>query len=182
MVKQNLKCVEGHEMRSVFGDKGIKDMINLLNPDSIMVEIGCYFGESTLLWASSEKIKKIIAVDPWVDFYDKNDLASERGNMKIVEQMFDDNTKENPKIEKIKGYSVEVSNNYNIASLDFVYIDGCHTYEEVMKDINAWKTKIKHGGFIGGHDYNWDGVRRAINETIGVPDSIFEDSSWIKKL
>lgn len=38
-------------------------------------------------------------------------------------------------------------------SLDFVYIDANHTYEEVKKDINIWYPKVKVGGILAGHDF-----------------------------
>ncbi len=58
-------------------------------------------------------------------------------------------------------------------SLDFVFIDGCHLYEEVAEDIRLWFPKVRDGGVIAGHDYvrdytperrnNWD-VGRAVDE------------------
>lgn len=38
-------------------------------------------------------------------------------------------------------------------SLDFVYIDGDHTFDYVMTDIIWWAKKVKYGGMISGHDY-----------------------------
>ena len=38
-------------------------------------------------------------------------------------------------------------------SLDFVYIDGNHTFDYVMTDIIWWATKVRMGGVVSGHDY-----------------------------
>lgn len=38
-------------------------------------------------------------------------------------------------------------------SLDFVYIDGNHSFKFVTEDILEWSKKIKPGGIIAGHDY-----------------------------
>jgi hypothetical protein len=38
-------------------------------------------------------------------------------------------------------------------SLDFVYIDGNHTYEAVMRDLACWVPKVRPGGVISGHDF-----------------------------
>ncbi len=38
-------------------------------------------------------------------------------------------------------------------SLDFVFLDGDHSYAGVTRDIIAWYNKVKIGGYIGGHDY-----------------------------
>lgn len=38
-------------------------------------------------------------------------------------------------------------------SLDFVYIDGDHTFDYVMLDLIQWSKKVKVGGVVAGHDY-----------------------------
>jgi predicted O-methyltransferase YrrM len=50
-------------------------------------------------------------------------------------------------------------------SLDLVYIDGDHTYDAVISDLNAWWSKVNHQtGLICGDDYCWDGVKQACND------------------
>jgi len=175
----DIQLIKGTEMRPD-NDKGLRDIINLLPCDIVMVEVGCYYGESTLLWEKSEKIKQIFAVDRWVDFYDTTDLASQRGNMKDVEEMFDNNIKNKSKIVKRKGSSVEVSKEFQNQSIDFIYIDASHKYADVIDDINAWLPILRPTGLLAGHDYNNIDVRRAVLDTIGTPDHIFEDHSWVK--
>jgi hypothetical protein len=56
--------------------------------------------------------------------------------------------------------------------VDFVYIDGNHSYRAVAEDIRAWWPKIRPGGVLGGHDfYNGyarahDGVVKAVTEFV----------------
>jgi len=38
-------------------------------------------------------------------------------------------------------------------SLDFVYIDGDHTFDFAMMDVILWAKKVRYGGIISGHDY-----------------------------
>ena len=38
-------------------------------------------------------------------------------------------------------------------SLEFVYIDGNHSYDFVWNDIHNYLPKVKSGGILGGHDY-----------------------------
>jgi hypothetical protein len=38
--------------------------------------------------------------------------------------------------------------------VDFVYIDGDHSYEAVKEDIAGWWPKVKVGGILAGHDYD----------------------------
>lgn len=65
--------------------------------------------------------------------------------------------------------SVEAADLIADESLDMVYIDADHSYEEVKKDILAWTPKVKMGGILSGHDYNPNGgfgVHRAVNELV----------------
>lgn len=49
--------------------------------------------------------------------------------------------------------------------LIFIFIDGLHTYEQVLIDCKNFYSKVKVGGIFAGHDYNtiYD-VRRAVDE------------------
>jgi hypothetical protein len=49
-------------------------------------------------------------------------------------------------------------------SFDFVYIDGDHSYEGCLHDIQNWRPKIRSGGILAGHDYGCRGVGRALKE------------------
>lgn len=54
-------------------------------------------------------------------------------------------------------------------SLDFVFIDADHSYQAVTDDIQRWRTKVRAGGWIGGHDYNdkFPGVVKAVDRIFG---------------
>ena len=45
-------------------------------------------------------------------------------------------------------------------SLDFVYIDGDHSYDYVMLDIILWARRVRPGGIVSGHDYILPGEYR----------------------
>jgi hypothetical protein len=64
-----------------------------------------------------------------------------------------------------------------------VYIDGLHTLEGVSYDIANYKTIIKPGGFVCGHDYGWGNVRHAIGQLLDDKvDATFKDASWVKQI
>ena len=52
-------------------------------------------------------------------------------------------------------------------SLDFVFIDAGHEYEDLIEDIDCWYPKVKVGGHIMGHDINQPQVRKAVNQKLG---------------
>jgi hypothetical protein len=39
-------------------------------------------------------------------------------------------------------------------SLDAVFVDGSHLYDDVKRDIEAWMPKVRKGGILFGHDLN----------------------------
>ena len=53
-------------------------------------------------------------------------------------------------------------------SMDWVYIDAGHMYQECLADLRLWYPKVKHGGRITGHDYAENvpylGVCKAVGE------------------
>ena len=48
-------------------------------------------------------------------------------------------------------------------SLDFVYIDGNHSFDFITRDIQFWAPKIRKGGIISGHDYGIKPIRSAVD-------------------
>lgn len=56
----------------------------------------------------------------------------------------------------VKGTSMDVVDLIADNSLDWIYIDGDHSYKGVKEDMNGWFSKVRKGGIISGHDYiNW---------------------------
>jgi hypothetical protein len=47
-----------------------------------------------------------------------------------------------------------------------VFIDGSHEYEDVKRDIMAWKTRMKKTGLLCGHDISYPGVKKAVDELL----------------
>jgi hypothetical protein len=55
--------------------------------------------------------------------------------------------------ELIKGYSMDIVRAIPLESLDFVYIDGNHSFDYVMQDVIEWAKRVRPGGIVSGHDY-----------------------------
>jgi hypothetical protein len=84
-------------------------------------------------------------------------------------------------LKKSKGYDWQFADNYPSRSLDAVYLDAVHTYEDTVAAIGRWKSKVKPGGLFCGHDYAsyYPGVAQAVRESLGEPHRVFADSSWM---
>ncbi len=53
-------------------------------------------------------------------------------------------------------------------NLDLVFVDGDHSYEAVMSDLTNYVPKIKPGGVLALHDYNFETVRNACADFMRV--------------
>ncbi len=149
--------------------------------DFVMAEVGSFVGDSTRMFA--ERCLKVHAVDPWQNGYDDEDPSSYTWPMEQIEAQFDEVVRECGNIEKHKMVSLKGAQLFEDGSLDFVYIDGNHKYDYVLADIGAWLPKVRKGGFIAGHDYGHKrapGVKPAVIEAAGFPDTTFQDTSWVK--
>lgn len=149
-----------------------------------MIEIGSYQGESTAIFRKNFIDSKIYAVDPWINNYDDRETSINAYNVLDIESNFDTITKRS-NITKVKMFSCDFANIIADNSIDFIYVDGDHSYNGVKNDLLCWKNKIKIGGFIGGHDYNEmqaDTVVKAISEVF--PNSYVNlfNVSWLIKI
>jgi len=71
-----------------------------------------------------------------------------------------------PHFRLIKSKSDIAKNQIENSSIDLLFIDGDHSYEQCKRDIENYWPKLKEGGVLLGHDYhrNYLGVIRAVNE------------------
>lgn len=149
-----------------------------------VIEIGTFKGFSALAFASVGL--KVICIDPYVPNYDIGDGSSNPNMLSQAYLFFKENVLINENIFHIKKASLEAVNDFEDLSLDCVYIDGNHRYDQVKMDILSWKNKVKSGFFIGGHDWtrvdpnsHIKEVDNAVLETLGQP--MLFGTNWLFK-
>lgn len=144
----------------------IKFIEGNLKGELIGVEIGVWRGENAEKILQNLSIKKLYLIDPY-DAYKSYILPPTKDLTKDEEIAQEKLAKFKDKIRFIK---LKASDAVHLIpdELDFVYIDGNHTYEYVKQDIENYWPKIKKGGVIGGHDYNAKepGINKAVDEFV----------------
>lgn len=163
---------------------GLVDMLREIRPIKLAVEVGSFQGVST--HALSLFCETLYAVDPhdWQDWCHDEQIAREQD----VRGKFLGRLRNMPNVRYLQSHSVPASRAFDDQSLDLVYLDGSHRLQDVINDVNAWLPKIKHGGFLTGHDYIPDdaydfiSVMGALNATIGKPDKVYSDTSWLWRI
>ena len=105
---------------------------------------------------------KLFLVDPWAA-YDQPSISDERAKARYEYCL---GRLKSFNVEYMIMTSMEAVKSFDDNSLDFVYIDGLHTFDAVMSDLIFWSTKVRPGGIIAGHDYYefyQGGVIQAVN-------------------
>lgn len=125
------------------------------------VEIGVKTGASTLLWLNHNPKLHMTCIDPWTAFPERPSSARQEKNyQKAV------NNLKNANATVIRASGLDVVDDFEDGSLDFVNIDGDHRFDSVVQDIIKYVPKVRKGGMILVHDYNafhHGGVRDAVD-------------------
>lgn len=165
---------------------GFCEFVEVSVPENAVVaEIGVYAGESTRIMMETGRVAELWAVDFWQDDYSPLDHWARVYPMKDVRQAFFDNMQEFfPKVKVFVAESLWVAQLAPDHYFDVVYIDANHEEPHPENDIKAWKSKVKPGGVLSGHDYHpsWPPVVRAVDTLLGGPAVLYADSTWVKFL
>lgn len=164
-------------------------MVNGAVSPSHFVEVGSWKGKSTSYLAveiiNSGKDIKFDCVDTWEGSVEhqegerSEDSSVIGGNLYnvFIENMSPVDGYYNP----VRMTSLEAAKLYEDESLDFVFIDASHEYEDVKNDIIAWLPKVKSGGVLAGHDYPWESVAKAVHEVLAGMDVRTNNICWALK-
>ena len=156
------------------------------------VEIGVQYANNALSMLCNSPIKKLYLVDPYMQYKEYNSDKDgqwtdrfEQGDFNDMLSIAKNKVKHySDKVEFIKELSENAADKIP-DNLDFVYIDGNHKREYVLKDLELYYPKVKKGGVIGGHDWHAGmDVWKAVNDFIKKHDLVLDgryDDWWIKK-
>jgi len=141
-----------HYLRRRFGGKPL-----------VGVEIGVGYGRNAKSILKTLNMKMLYLIDPYIPYIvdGKGVVTRWIKGLEVVRKELEPL----PNVTFIHATSEEAVD-YIPNQLDFVYIDGNHSYEYVKKDIELYYPKVKSGGVIGGHDFRFKfkGVIKAVVE------------------
>lgn len=153
------------EIRVASNRPAIVYILQKLGQNLTGAEIGVYKGDNAEFILSLLKPTILYLIDPWNNFMDtdSNEIIGEIQYIQTQERLKMYGNK-----RLIKRTSEEASKLFNNEELDFVYIDGDHSYRQVKQDLGLWYSKVKKGGVLSGHDYHktMEGVVLAVNEFV----------------
>jgi predicted O-methyltransferase YrrM len=171
-------------------DKEIYNLaLNTYESGSIFVEIGSFKGRSSVAMAvdilNSNKDIKFYCIDTW-DGSAEHQAGQWCEDKDVVNGSLYNVFLKN--IEPVKNFiipirktSVEASHDFTDNSISFLFLDASHDYESVKNDLGVWKSKIKQGGILSGHDWSWESVQKAVNDfcsenslTVDIMDNVWK--------
>ncbi|MHC4663868.1 MAG: class I SAM-dependent methyltransferase [Planctomycetota bacterium] len=131
-----------------------------------IVEVGSWKGLSASFIGRTANANNTVlhCVDWWEgspEWKDREKIIAE----KDIESTFRNNMADREiNVEVVKEKSPDAAKRFDDESLDLVFIDASHEYDNVRADLKAWFRKLKPGAILSGHNYEerHDGVIRAV--------------------
>jgi len=158
-------------------------------PNGVAVELGTFAGKSAIYFAS----EMIQHSRTDIQFYTVDSYPKATGDAHIDHYLKE---RPDPAGEARKNFSrAGVSNNviFEVAdsvafadrfaddSVDFVFFDTNHTYEQLKSELLAWIPKLKGDSYFGGHDIDRHEVAQAVTEVLGKDNFWVEGVTWISR-
>jgi hypothetical protein len=159
-----------------------EDLPYLLNRKRLLgvgVEVGVLRGDFSAHILKFWEGRKLYLVDAWRHLPGVVDINNpdHNGHLDNMAKAFMKIYEYDHRATIIRDTSVAASCLFPDKSLDFVYIDAGHSYEDAMRDLIAWYPKVSPAGVFCGHDYLDSkyadngiaefGVKRAVDEFAG---------------
>ncbi|WP_181705460.1 class I SAM-dependent methyltransferase [Chthonobacter rhizosphaerae] len=150
--------------------------------NAVGAEIGVHEGAFSREIVRIAQPKRLYLIDPWLLFPGETYADSWYGTRRATQDIMDarhahvaatfQRQIEAGSVRILRALSVDAALMIADDELDFVYVDGDHSYEGVTADLSAYGPKLKVGGLLVADDYmlgSWwkDGVVRAVNDLIG---------------
>ena len=136
-------------------------MLAMLPKNAICAEIGVWTGQFSIQILEVTEPAELTLIDPWdmisaqPDDNRSNDKHADADFMSGMYRSIVDLYGKLPNVRIVKGLSEPVLASYPNDYFDWVYIDGNHLYDFVLKDIQISFQKVKPGGVIVGDDLFW---------------------------
>lgn len=119
-------------------------------------------------------LKEYYAIDIWEDYHGHPKEEWEQYYYEISGFV-----KKFPQLKVMRERTTEAAKSIPDGYLDIVFVDADHSYKAVKADIIAWLPKIRLGGILMGHDYNYGSVQKAVNEVLDNIVSPSAKKCWV---
>lgn len=169
-----------------------EDLVQYFPKGAVGAEIGVAQGDFSAAMIEAAQPAELHLIDPWSHLEAGSDLLEGRSLLAGVgpapaagedvgapppNSAGDDQYaavvarfERDPRVRLHRQYSYHVAASFAEGQFDFVYLDGNHHYEFVLRDLEDFAAKLKPGGLLFGHDFFEDAFAR--DEHYGVVDAV----------
>ena len=150
------------------------------------VEVGCWKGVTTRNLGIHAPQTRIYGIDNFMGSQEHHNPNSPNYEPRLKDEhwLFNEckeNTQELQNVSILSMDSVGAAQMFKEMQIrpECVFIDASHEYDDVKTDIEVWLPIVKDGGILCGHDLNWPGVRRAVEELLPGAAPVAGTSIWM---
>ena len=153
------------------------------------IEVGTMTGNMAVELKSMRSDVNLICVDNWLAKEDQPERYKQTLDDNALKTAETTRSHKRTAYERFGSLGISVINMESVnaaalfadRSVDCIFIDADHSYDGVLSDIQAWRDKVKTGGWLGGHDYKnidprFGGVDRAVNTS--YPEGVETDLNY----
>lgn len=145
--------------------RGIYDLVPK-DQQIVGLEIGVDSGDTADFMLETLPMLTLHGIDPYLDYVDWNGYHLDQDQRFFCENVASQVLSQyGDRYILHKDTSDNLVDTFQDEMFDYIFIDGLHTYEQVLADCKNYYSKLKPGGVFAGHDYRViEGVRRAADE------------------
>ena len=103
-------------------------------------------------------------IDPYLPYQDWNRFITETDIKQIRNEAFNNLRVFKNRFELYEMDASSAVKKFKDSTLDFIFIDGDHSFEKCFEDLNNYYSKVKKGGLFSGHDFTLMGVNTALKK------------------
>lgn len=144
-------------------------LLKKVRPGATCLEIGVYDGVFSERILRITKPTRLVLVDPWMAEHNTGSKVDPQSahdaRYAHVLSMFARERRDGV-VQIVRATSDDALKELGGTTFDFVYIDGDHSYAQVLKDLTHYLPLVTPGGLLAGDDYHYDSVRRAVDEFV----------------
>ena len=149
-----------------------------------VVEIGSWKGRSTIALSLGLKERgpdsgTVYAIDPHTGSKEHREQLGEVDTFAEFEQNLE-LAGVRDRVEPIRAFSHEAVSRFAPGSIDVLFVDGSHEYEDVKRDIAEWMPLLADRASVGFNDPWWPSVFRALQEDVIRGTSAFREPGVIE--
>jgi SAM-dependent methyltransferase len=169
-----------------------EELLPYLPKDGVGAEIGVAEGAFSAAILEAAEPRELHLIDPWSHLESGSGLLQASTMLADVEEALERGVEldgpplnpwgddkyvrvaarfeGDPRVRLHRQYSYKAAATFEEGSFDFVYIDGNHHYEFVLRDLQDFASRLKPGGLLFGHDFFENEFAR--KENYGVVEAV----------